>query len=684
MFSSPYRRAAILASATILGTTWLGAAMATPMATVQDLGLVAADTAITATVWLKPHDPAALDAAVSERTTPGSALYHRWMTPADVARMGATAADLQVLTSALQATGLAIVSRADDGGSIQVRGTAATMQAALRTSLHEFSRGTQRFHAPVTTPTVAGPAGVLVAGVTGLTSAGMVPFIARQMDATGNPVVQSTIRPGDTGPVNLARLFTNDCFHDNYHFVFGRFRPGVGGTTDKMVGPHYIGTGFGRTHQACGYTAAQVRQHYGMSSLYASGLKGDGKTIVIVDAYGSPSIQQDANLFSKEMGLPALNDANFQVIYPAGPPTTSPYPTGWPGEVSLDVEWAHAMAPGAKIVLVIAPTADDTQLAQAVQYAVRNNLGDIITNSYGEPEAAVGPAVATAYNTVFRQAAAQGIAVFVSTGDSGDFGVGSPVGAASIPADSPYATGVGGTSLGVPSDTGPVDSVWGITATFLANQNEVANPPVQDGFLQGGGGGQSAYLPKPAWQKALPGVGRQLPDVSAMADPFTGAILFAPTDDGWNTAIEAIGGTSLSSPLMAGLWAVAEQAAGARLGNAAPIIATMPAGSLTDIKPVIASAYYKNNLSGTVSTSAGDITYYGPADLLGLTAIQPTGFVGTLARFSGSQYSGVVFVDLGFGADSSLIASPGWDNATGYGSPNGPAFVAAAAAAAAK
>ena len=339
---------------------------------------------------------------------------------------------------------------------------------------------------------------------------------------------------------------------------------------------------------------------------------------------------------------------------------------------------AHAMAPEARIVLVVAPSDEADELAYALHYAVSHGLGEVISNSYGYPEADFGPATARAFNTVIAQAAARGIAVNVSTGDSGDNGLGTPTGAAAIPADSPFATGIGGTSLGVPGDTGPVETAWGTNQTFLGDINGISVPPVPGGFDQGGGGGESAYLQKPKWQNALPGTGRQLPDVSAIADPFTGAIIVTPNYDGTQSVVEVIGGTSLSSPVFSGIWALADQAAGARLGQAAPIIASLPAGSLRDIVPVAAT---RHNLAGTFGIGTQS-TYYGAADLLGLTATQPNGFVGTAVQITSPSVGILAKLDLSFGSDSSLMALPGWDNATGYGVPNGLAFIKGAAAAA--
>jgi subtilase family serine protease len=665
-------RAMLLASSSALLTGALAApsfaapSFAAPSAA-RDLGALPDATTISATIWLRPHDEAAFNAAVSARMTRGSALYHHWMSAQEVAAYNATDGDVAAMEDALRAQGLTVQGHADDHAWVRVSGTAAAMQAAFRTKIHLFGGANGPFYAATGVPAFAGAHAALIAGVTGLTNAHMTPYVLHQIDfATGKPALG-----GPAILVDPRTDYTDQCFKPRYHFTFSHFSPG-GAAHDDMIGPRYT-TGVYPAKRICGYRPAEIAAHYGLNAVYQAGYKGDGQTIVLIDAYGSPTIPSDANIFSKKMGLPPLNDANFSIIFPEGPPSTSPYPTGWTTEISLDVEWAHAVAPNARLVLVVAPTDDEGDLSAALHYAVSHHLGTVISNSYGYPESEYGPAGAQAFNTIIRQAAAQGIAVNVATGDSGDFGLGTPVGAASIPADSPYATGVGGTSLNVPGDNGPVDSAWGITTTFLGDLRGVALPPDFQGFRQGGGGGESGYLPKPGYQNGLVGAGRLLPDVSAFADPQTGGIIVAPNVDGTETVFAVIGGTSLATPVFSGIWALANQAAGESLGQAAPVIAAMPAGALTDILPIPASA---SNLHGTVSRGT-TVDAYDAAQLLDLQKTQPSGFVGVSATFGLDEN-----YDLGLGADSSLRAGPGWDDATGWGEPNGMAFINAAAAAA--
>ena len=639
----------------------------------EDLGPVAATTKLSATLWLKARDDRALDAAIADRQDPGSPNYHRWMSPAELASFGPSASDRSALVEALKAAGLSVSARGIGGDTLSIEGSAGAVEAAFGTTLRSVHVGSRQFRMTTAEPHFSGAGGATIAGITGLTTAPMQPFVLRQLQfSTGKPVQVSL--PLAASP---ASVFTDNCFEQKETFTLTHFVPGGKTQAADLTGPQYRQTGTAPATATCGYTAAQISAHYGLSAVYGNGDRGEGQTIVLVDAYGSPTIQTDANTFSKMMGLPALGASNFSVVYPDGPPIANPYPTGWPVEISLDVEWAHAIAPAAKLVLVVAPSDDADELAFALNYAVVHHLGQVISNSYGYPEASFGPATARAFNAVIRKAAASGIDVDVSTGDSGDFGLGRPEGAASIPADSPYATGVGGTSLGVPSDAGPVETAWGTDMTAIGDINGISIPPDFEGFEQGGGGGESNYLAKPHWQRALVGTGRLLPDVSAVADPFTGAIIVTPNDTGSASVVEVIGGTSLSSPIFSGIWALANEEAGASLGQAAPIISRLPAGALTDIVPIAAS---QSNLAGTVGLAASPTTYTA-AGLLDLPASEPNGFVGTGVTVTSPTAGIGALFDLSFGTDSSLVTMPGWDDATGYGVPNGLPFVRAAAAA---
>jgi subtilase family serine protease len=154
-------------------------------------------------------------------------------------------------------------------------------------------------------------------------------------------------------------------------------------------------------------------------------------------------------------GSLAITSSNFSVLYPDGQPTQLALKAAngaWQAEASLDVEWAHAIAPGAKIVIEIMPSEDWDEFELAIDYARIHGLGNVISNSYGEPEVLFGAYTVQGFEAVLENAAAAGIAVNFSSGDSGDEGTGSPSsGADSYPASSIYVTSVGGTSIGIPN-----------------------------------------------------------------------------------------------------------------------------------------------------------------------------------------------------------------------------------------
>jgi len=313
---------------------------------------------------------------------------------------------------------------------------------------------------------------------------------------------------------------------------------------------------------------------------------------------------------------------------------------------------------------------EDQDFQFAIFYAAIHGLGSSISNSYGCFEFDVSPATLRAYDFVISVAAALGISTNYASGDSGDTGLGKPIGEASTPSDSPHATSVGGTSLGIPDGNGATVQVgWG-TIENLLNFDAVVDPPAGNAFFSGGsGGGESVVFPKPFYQRNLPGRGRQQPDISAAGDPFTGGVfVFTPT--GEPQQIEVIGGTSLSTPIFSAIWALANQRAGHLLGNAAPAIARMPPSAVLDVMPVSSPT----NPSGVVVDANGS-TAYSAADLLS-PALQTRTFYSALCSFDDAAF----LMDLSFGTDTSLMVTKGWDNVTGFGTPNGLEFIEAAAA----
>lgn len=299
------------------------------------------------------------------------------------------------------------------------------------------------------------------------------------------------------------------------------------------------------------YGPSQMRTAYGTDKLISAGYTGKGRKIVIVDAYQSPTLRSDFAAFNQAWGLP---DAPLQVVAPDGLTPFDPNDAtqqGWAGEISLDVQWAHAMAPDAKIVLVLAKTSNDNDLQSAIKYAVDNKLGDTMSMSFGEAEACYGVnadgtqqpgTTLAAQHAILDKARRQGMTVFASAGDSGSTeptcdGKGNMI-AASTPASDPFVTSVGGTQLFANPVTGTYqrEVVWNEEKTY--------------GYRTSGGGGFSNTYATPYWQKSAGSLpSRGVPDVSYDA-AIDGGVIVA-----FEGSFYIFGGTSSGSPQMAGITA---------------------------------------------------------------------------------------------------------------------------------
>ncbi len=356
----------------------------------------------------------------------------------------------------------------------------------------------------------------------------------------------------------------------------------------------------------CGYDAADMQAIYGLDTVYANGFAGTGQTIVIVDAFGSNTILADANTFSRLNKLPRLTSKNFQIVKPNGSATCTAKNGCIAGncqfETTLDVESAHSIAPAANILLVLGADNSFTNLVIANLFAIDNLAGNVISNSFGLPEIVfvdLQPSTLVIENNLAQTAAALGISLQISTGDSGDnlafdianFGIHAT--SPGFAASSPFATAVGGTSTFLGADhTVKLQTGWGLNFTRIADPkpNPPVVPPLGFGFNGGAGGGPSTVFAKPSFQKNLPGSFRQTPDISMVADPQTGLELIVTPDSvpGHPQFVEVFGGTSLSAPMFSAMWALANQAAGSGpLGQAAPLLTTcLPVPSPTCARSV--------------------------------------------------------------------------------------------------
>jgi subtilase family serine protease len=342
------------------------------------------------------------------------------------------------------------------------------------------------------------------------------------------------------------------------------------------------------------YNPAQIQTAYNTPPLYSRGITGAGQTIVLVDSFGSPTIASDLATFDAEFGLPA--PPSLKIIQPAGavPPYDPNNSTvvGWAEETTLDVEWSHAMAPGANILLVETPVAETEgvagfpQIVRAENYVINHHLGQVISQSFGATEGTF-PNAASIYDlrSAYLNAYAHHVTVLASTGDTGATNYANVAGTlfythpvVGWPASDPLVTAVGGTQLTLLStgQRAQPDQVWNDSYNypFLAKFTGSADPtPLATG------GGSSAVFPRPGYQNGVAGIvggHRGVPDI-AMSAACTGTVdvylSFAPVPAGWYVFC----GTSEASPLFAGVVALADQVAGHSLGLINPALYALSA-----------------------------------------------------------------------------------------------------------
>jgi len=633
----------------------------------KDLGAVDPSVEANITVRLKLNDKAAFDKAVDALYDKSSPSYHKWMTNEDLKKFAPAQSQRDVVRKELQNHGLTIVSVDPLGFSIRAHGTLGNISSAFNTEIHQFENNGNIFRANVVNARLNGEAGDYVSSVAGIESHQVRPLVQRAI----NPRTKQPF-----APVPLTHATANDfppesttqCLTPTATYDFG--------TPPALPTAVYSGTGYDLSGLFCVYLPAQLQTAYGLNAVYEAGLTGAGQTIVLVEGFGYPTIEKDANALFKVAGLPLLNKNNFSIIYPEGKPADpdAGILTGWNIEIALDVQSAHTIAPGANILVVATNGQDNEDFQTSIDYVADNNLGYTISNSYEEDtDLFAGPSEQISWDDALEIATAKGISVNFSTGDGGDNGLGTPLGAPGVPSVAPHATAIGGTSIlnDVYHPGSVITTSWGDTWTYLIAGGSVLDPPEPLFLYGGGGGGESVYWPKPAWQAALPGKGRQTPDVSALADPYTGFVIVF-TSEGEQFYLYGIGGTSLASPIFTAFWALAQEQAGGPLGQAGPLLAGLPYGAIQDVLPTTDSS--KQNVVGSITDSGGTTSYSADALFTGIR-YGNTAFTSTIWELD--PYD---FIDFGFGIDSSLTVKKGWDNATGFGTPNGLQFIYAVTA----
>jgi subtilase family serine protease len=539
-------------------------------------------------------------------SNPKSKSYGHYLTARQFNKQFApTASQVAKVKRFLRGQGLRVTGTAEGNRWISASGTAATIERAFSTSLmrsHYHGRTLRAAARPLSMPA---------------TLHGLV------MTVLGVSQTASVRRPGDTAPPKA----TCSTFWNQH---------------EQTGPPAYGRTSFPTPN--CGYTAKQLRTAYRMQAPVRHNDSGNGVTVAIIDAYASPTIVADANSLAASQGEPQFKPGQYTetTFPPFGLQDECGGEAGWNTEESLDVEAVHALAPGANIHYIGASDCD-TGIDTAVNYVIQNHVADIVSNSYGfVGEDGLGGEVALE-DSMYVQAATEGIGFYFSSGDEGDNAVagGTPHPEPDFPASDPWVTGVGGTSLAVKaSGAYDFETAWG---DYLDSVNFSTSPssyskPLPGEFWAGGGGGVSRLFGQPNYQRLdvptslaeLNGSTpmRVVPDVAAVADPETGFLIrFDGTDYQY-------GGTSLACPVFAGIQALVSQGRRHPLGFANPslYLIGLAQGMFHDVKA-------PRSTLALMTTSGGTLV--------------------TLAK------------------DTSLTSTRGYDDTTGLGTPNGLAYLLA-------
>lgn len=551
-------------------------------------------TGITLYFQPSPEQKAALDALVQAQQTPGSPLYHAWITPAEyAARFGLSDADLATVESWLNSQGFNIDRVANSHTSITVSGTAAQVEAAFGVPLHRYQLDGESHFANAAD---------------------------LQIPAALSGVLQSVRNLNDFRPRPQFRHIA----------VQPQF-------TSKGTGQHFL-------------TPKDLGTIYDIGAAYNSGYNGSGQTIVVV---GQSAISKaDIEAFQNAAGL-TVKDPKQTLVPSSG---TSTVVSGDQAESDLDIEYAGGVAPGATIDFVYTGNAKNYNVYDSLQYAIDNKLGSIISMSYGTCETEISASAFSSLETILQQGATQGQSILAASGDTGSTACFDPGGSSGLstaqqeapavnyPASSAYATGIGGTEFSAANVSSSNSTYWqsangsdvtGSALSYIPEQvwNDdsaaIGNQFGAQYALSSGGGGASALTKRPAWQSGVPGIAsgsmRLVPDVSLDSSADNAGYLYCTSDtSSWSTGQKAScnsgfrdsasqdltigGGTSFATPIFAGLLAIINQKAGSGgLGLVNPTLYILAANATT-----YASAFH-DITSGNNACTAGSKYCASPA-----------------------------------------------------------------------
>ena len=596
------------------------------------VGSTAGSQAVDFKMYLPWRHSAAAEKYAMDASTSGNARSGKFLTPAQFrSRYAPSKAQVSSVKSWLRTQGFKVTSVPSNNRYVEARGDVSTAAKAFKTSFAQYRVQGIELRSNTTQLTV--PSSLGVDAVTGLDeSYGLVhsqatpPAVFKNAQPCssywGEKTVQNTSTPDGTKLPDSPSAFA-----------------------------------------PCGYAGAQLQGAYGLDPTAAN--DGSGVTVAVIDAYASPTIKSDANTYFDRHGLDTFKPGQFKQIVSPGtynrPENNKQDPQGWSGEETLDIEAVHTAAPGANILYVGAPN-NHSDLDAALNKVVNGHLASVVTNSYGYAGEALPKGYIKPFNDTMVQAAATGISVFFSSGDSADETGGDPTATPTPdwPASSPWTTAVGGTSLGVDeNNTRLFELGWETGRSSLDKAATKWNDPT---FQYGSGGGTSRLFAQPSYQQGVVPTSmseangssrpmRVVPDVAAIGDPNTG-MLIGQTQrfpDGTDAYSEyRIGGTSLASPLYAGMFALAVQKHG-EYGLANPAL------------------YSAQGTTNDITTAKRD-TYPGDVRADYVNGVDDSQGYSYTARW--------------FDRDEPLTihVRDGYDDVTGIGSPNGVDWLASVVA----
>jgi subtilase family serine protease len=651
------------------------------------VGSVAGNTRIGFEVDLRLRHAAGAAALATAVSNPKSSQYGHFLTARQwEARFSPSARSVARVRSFLRREGFSLGKTSADRMAVSATGTASRIESAFATTLSLHKVQGQVLRVADRNLSVPSRLAGIVGGVSGVNETLAKPDHKSSGSAT----------PATSGPFPPEPGYRTAPQCSSY----------FGGTPGGPMDPDltsYEGRNPATSPWAvCGYVGSQLRSAYGIDTTKTT---GSGVTVAIVDAYADPHLGSSLATYvsRNDPGYP-LGSGQLTELLPASyTQPTKCTGNGWYGEQNLDVDSVHNMAPGAHILYVGAKSCSTADLNDAIRHVVDGGLAKVISNSWGDNGGDLTDSASDRASTdqILEMAAGTGISVLFSSGDNGDEFTTIDRVAADYPATSPYATAVGGTSLAINSSRARSGEWgWSTARSFLCNSTYVTLGgcsksqegtwlPIDPALDGGSGGGTSVNYPQPSYQAGVVpdslseaagsgGPMRVEPDISMDADPATGELIgeYQAFPDGNYYDQYRLGGTSLASPLFAGLLANAIQArGGSGFGLVNPALYSL-AGNTSAIHDIVPPAttpliQFRGDYANSIDDSAGYLFTARTIDYEGTEAFCTTD--GKTGKPKAGAKSGCTQGQV------ALHTGTGYDNMTGLGSA-GTGLVAALAA----